>query len=88
MFGTRVLLWRLQDVVVEAGDVRHKGEPVGGIGRYGVGAGGCGQPAEGWRTHRTVFSERMNGRTAALIIGAQQILADAVGGEEGGRVLL
>jgi hypothetical protein len=33
------------------GDVWHKGEPVGGGGRYGVGAGGRGQC-----THRTVFS--------------------------------
>ena len=65
-----------------------KARSVGRVGRYGMGAGCRGQPVERWRTHRTVSFERMNGRTAALIIRAQQIPADAVGGQKGGRVLL
>ena len=59
-----------------------------GVGRYGVGANGRCYPAEGYLTHRTVFTERINRRAAALIISAQQILAGAVGSEKGGRVLL
>ena len=75
-------------VVVEPGDVRHEGEPIGGVGRYGVGTNSRCQPAEGWRTRRAIFSERMNRHTAALIIGAQQILAVAVRSEKGGRAFL
>src|SRR5439155_601453 len=50
--GPRVVPWRFQDVIVEPGDVRHKGKLVGRIGLYGVGAGGRGQPVEGRGTHR------------------------------------
>ena len=37
----------LSGVVVKAGDVGHKGKPVGGVGLYGVRAHGRGQSVEG-----------------------------------------
>ena len=45
--GTRVISRGLQDVVVKAGDVRDKGELVGGVGLDGVGAVGGVLPIEG-----------------------------------------
>jgi hypothetical protein len=67
--GAGIILGRLQDIVVEAGDVRHKGELVGGVSLDGMGAVGRVLPIEGWCAHCTVISERMDRRTAALIIG-------------------
>src|SRR4029077_21011892 len=49
--GTRVILWRFEDIIVEAGDVRYKGKPIGAIGRYGVSAARRGQPTERGRAH-------------------------------------
>lgn len=39
-----VILWRLQNIILNAGDVRHKGKAVGRIGLDRVGAGGGCQP--------------------------------------------
>jgi len=54
--------------------VRHEGEPVGGVRRYGVRAGGRGQLVEGRGADRAVRCDGMHRRAAALIIGAQQYL--------------
>ena len=67
--GAGVVLRRLQDVVVEPGDVRHKGEPVGGVGRYRVGAGGRRLVVERRGADRAVRPERMDRRIPALIVG-------------------
>src|SRR6516164_958626 len=48
--GARSLPRRFQDVVVETGDMRHKGILVGGVGLYGMGAGGRGHSVEGGST--------------------------------------
>src|ERR1700758_2250092 len=63
--GTRVVPRRLQDIVVEAGDVRHKGEAVGPIRLDGMRAARRGLPVEQWCADGAVRSERMDGRVPA-----------------------
>jgi hypothetical protein len=75
-----VVARRLQNVVVEAGDVRHEGEFIGGVGLNGVRAGRGFLPVNGWGAHCAVPAERMNGREPALVVGTEQIPAGPVGG--------
>jgi hypothetical protein len=77
--GPRVVPRGLQHIVIEAGDVRHKGKLVGRVGLDGMRAVGRVVPIEGCRAYRAVISERMDRRIPALVIRRQQISAGAVG---------
>jgi hypothetical protein len=82
-----VVLRRLQDIVVQPGDVRHEGEAIRRIcqdrvrSRLGV------LPVDRRPAHRAVVSEPMHGRVRALVVGRQEIFAGAVGSEIRHRVL-
>ena len=82
----RVLLRRLQDVVVETRDMRHKRELVGGIGRYRVGTGRRGQPIEGRSADCALRPKVVHRHAATLIIAGQQIPPGAVGCQKGRRM--
>ena len=84
--GARALPQGFQDIIVEAGDVGHKGKLVGGVGLDGVGAHGRGQRVAGWGAYRAVRTEGMDRRIPALIIRREQKPARAVGGQKRGRV--
>jgi len=59
--GTGVVLRRFQDVVAEAGDVRHKGATIRGICHNRVGAGGGLVPIERRCANRAVRSDGRRG---------------------------
>ena len=58
--GARALPQGLQHIIVEAGDVGHKGKLVRRIGLNGVGAHGRGQRGAGWGAYRAVRTEGMD----------------------------
>ena len=76
--GAGDVLRRLQHIVLDAGDVRHKDEAVRGIGRNRVGTD-CRLVPVDWRcSYRSIRPDRMHRDKAALVIGTEQVLAGAV----------
>ena len=62
--------------------MRHEGKLVGWVGLNSVGASVRCQPFDGRVSHRPVIPDGMYHYKAGLIIGGQQILALAVGGQK------
>ena len=64
--------------------MRHEGKLVGWVGLNSVGTGVRRQPFDGRSPHRSAVVQGMYCYMPGLIIGGQQILAFAVGGQKGG----
>ena len=86
--GAGIIFRRFQHIVLDASDMRDKGESIGRIGCDRMRSDRSFLLVNGSRPNGAVCRDRIYGDIAALVISAKHVAAAAVGCQEGRRIYL